>query len=76
MKERFQFTEPFFEMHGNRELLIEGRGVLTEYSSKLIAVALRRCTVTIEGEGLGLGAMNEERLSIIGRILNIRYEEK
>lgn len=63
-------------MRANRELLIEGRGVLTEYSDVCITVVFRKHSITVSGTKLGLGAMNEERFSIVGRIERIEYTER
>ena len=59
---------PVVELAGDRRVLIERHGGVTEYSSQKISVKVRYGVVSICGCGLELACMTREQLVISGRI--------
>lgn len=59
---------PVVELAGDRRVLIERHGGVTEYSSQKICVKVRYGLVSICGCGLELACMTREQLVITGRI--------
>lgn len=56
------------ELAGDRRVLIEKHGGVTQYSAERIGVRVNYGTVCIAGCGLELKQMTKERLVIAGRI--------
>lgn len=59
---------PVVELAGDRRVLIERHGGVTEYSGERICVKVRYGLVCICGCGLELTCMTREQLVITGRI--------
>ena len=59
---------PLVELAGDRRVLIENHGGVTQYSAERIGVRVSYGTVCIMGCGLELKQMTKERLVIAGRI--------
>ncbi|MBQ7801805.1 MAG: YabP/YqfC family sporulation protein [Oscillospiraceae bacterium] len=59
---------PVVELAGDRRVLIERHGGVTEYSGEKICVKVRYGTVAVCGCGLELTCMTREQLVITGRI--------
>lgn len=64
------------ELAGDRRVLIERHGGVTEYSSGRICVKVRYGTVCICGCGLELSRMTKEQLVITGRIDGVHLQRR
>lgn len=58
---------------GRRALAENHRGIL-EYGEERIRLAGQRGSVTLEGSGLRLGAMNRRELLIVGKIQRVEWD--
>lgn len=59
---------PLVEIGGDRRVLIENHGGVTEYGEKKICVRVKFGQLCISGCGLELARMTKEQLVISGRI--------
>lgn len=59
---------PVVELAGDRRVLIENHGGVTEYGTCRIRVRVRYGQVCVTGENLQLSRMTKEQLVISGRI--------
>ena len=59
---------PLVELAGDRRVLIENHGGVTEYGRCRIQVRVRYGLISVCGEGLQLARMTREQLVISGRI--------
>lgn len=59
---------PLVELAGDRRVLIENHGGVTEYGSCRIQVRVRYGQIAVCGENLQLARMTREQLVISGRI--------
>lgn len=60
--------QPRLELTGGSRLLIEDHRGILEYTDGVLRVALRRGTITVEGEGLQLTALTLRELAVYGSI--------
>lgn len=68
--------QPLIEVAGDRRLLIERHGGVTEYSSQKICVKVRYGLVCVSGCGLELTCMTRERLIITGRVDCVQLQRR
>lgn len=62
-----------FEIHGNREIIIEGsRGVL-EYNENTIKINAGKFIVCFSGRGLCIKCLSDSSMVIVGCITQIEY---
>lgn len=67
---------PLVELAGDRRVLIEGHGGVTEYGPERIRVKVRFGHVCICGCGLELTCMTRQQLIISGRIDSVSVQRK
>lgn len=67
---------PVVELAGDRRVLIERHGGVTEYSCERICVKVRYGLVCICGCGLELTCMTREQLVITGRIDAVQLQRR
>lgn len=67
---------PVVELAGDRRVLIERHGGVTEYSSERICVKVRYGAVCISGCGLELTCMTREQLVVTGRIDCVQLQRR
>lgn len=60
--------QPIVELGGDRRVVIENHGGVTQYSREKIGVKVKYGTLCVCGCGLELVRMNREQLIIAGRI--------
>lgn len=63
--------QPIVEILGERRVLIEHHGGVTEYSRERIQIKMRYGRLCICGDGLELARMSAQQLVITGRIDSI-----
>lgn len=68
--------ESVVELAGDRRILVEGHGGVTQYSREQICVKVRYGYVSICGSGLELRHMSRETLCILGCVDSIRLERR
>lgn len=67
---------PVVELAGNRRVLIERHGGVTQYSREQICVKVSFGQVCIRGSGMELTLMTREQLVISGSIREVKLERK
>ena len=67
---------PVVELAGDRRVLIERHGGVTEYSGERICVKVRYGLVCICGCGLELACMTREQLVVTGRIDAVQLQRR
>lgn len=67
---------PVVELAGDRRVLIERHGGVTEYSSERICVKVRYGLVCICGCGLELTCMTREQMVVTGRIDCVQLQRR
>lgn len=60
--------QPLLELCGDRRILIENHGGVTEYGKERIRVRVRYGAICVSGEELRLCRMSGQQLVIMGRI--------
>lgn len=60
--------QPIVEIAGDRRVVVENHGGVTQYSREKIGVKVKFGTVCVCGCGLELVRMSREQLIIVGRI--------
>lgn len=60
--------QPLLELCGDRRILIENHGGVTEYGQEKIQVRVKYGAISVCGSGLRLCRMNGQQLVIMGRI--------
>lgn len=63
---------PVVELAGDRRVLIERHGGVTQYSCEKICVKVRYGQVTVNGCDLELASMTRDQLVITGRINSVQ----
>ena len=63
--------QPLIELAGDRRVLMENHGGVTEYGTERICVSVKFGQVCISGEDLCLSKMSKSQLIISGRIESI-----
>lgn len=63
--------QPLVELTGERRVLIENHGGVTQYGREKICVKVKFGQVSVQGCGLELARMTKEQLIISGRIDSI-----
>lgn len=69
-------TLPVVEIGGDRRVLIERHGGITEYSRERIGVKVRYGTVCVLGCGLEVTRMTRNQLVISGRIDSVQLHRR
>ena len=67
---------PVVELAGDRRVLIEGHGGVTEYGCEKICVKVRYGCVSVCGCGLELTRMTKQQLVITGRIDAVQIQRR
>lgn len=62
------FTSPFFELHGRRELFIDGVVTLMEYGAEQIVVLCGGLKLRIRGEDLRVALLSSSKAVINGTL--------
>ncbi|MBO7548872.1 MAG: YabP/YqfC family sporulation protein [Clostridia bacterium] len=63
------------ELRGNRRCLIEGISGLAEYGENAVAARAGSAVIRINGKGLRMYMMAEDRLGICGEISLVQLEQ-
>ncbi|MBQ3329688.1 MAG: YabP/YqfC family sporulation protein [Ruminococcus sp.] len=66
--------EPYIEVSGNREILIEGSKGVLEYTAEAVRVNTDPMLMTVGGRGLNLKCISDSALIINGFITGISFE--
>ncbi len=67
------FTAPFYELHGRRELFIDGECTLTEYGDEQIAFICGGHSVRVRGKGLRVALLSAGKSIIVGTINGLDF---
>ena len=66
----------YVEIRGRKTFLLEGLERITEYGDTRIAVSCGEYSVAVNGEGMTLAFLADNRISVEGRIDSVEYIEK
>ncbi len=66
----------YVEIRGRNSFLLEGLERITEYGDSRIAVRCGDYSVAVNGSGLTLAYLSDNRISVEGRIDTVEYTEK
>ena len=66
---------PYYQVFGNREIILEGVYKLSEYSEESVAINVGRQRLKINGKNLKLDCLAEGNAVIKGYITSIEYEK-
>lgn len=69
----FLGTEPRVELHGSREVLIEGSTGVIYYSDTAMRIGIGRQTLLLIGSELCIRTMFGSTLSIVGHINSVEF---
>lgn len=64
---------PHFEIHANREVIVEGCKSILEYDENVIKLDTGRLIVTFLGHGLSIRCLTPDSLIVDGLITNIEF---
>ena len=67
-------TMPILTVIGNKEMYIENIRSIMEYDDTCVKVLTRRGVVYIAGERLDIGYLDEDEISIKGKIIEITFD--
>ncbi len=65
---------PVLTLIGNKEMYIENIKSIMEYDDTCVKVLTRRGVVYIAGERLDIGYLDEDEISIKGKIIEITFD--
>ena len=65
---------PVLTLIGNKEMYIENIKSIMEYDDKCVKVLTRRGVVYVTGEYLDIGYLDEDEISIKGKIIEITFD--
>ena len=65
---------PVLTLIGNKEMYIENIRSIMEYDDTCVKVLTRRGVVYIAGERLDIGYLDEDEISIKGKIIEITFD--
>ena len=66
----------YVEIRGRKTFLLEGLERITDSGDTRIAVSCGEYTVAVNGEGMTLAFLADNRISVEGRIDSVEYIEK
>jgi sporulation protein YqfC len=66
---------PQIKLYCGRELIIEGRCRISEYTPETVRAVCRRVKITVSGRALTVKLMDEQALVVCGVIQSVSFEE-
>ena len=60
------FTSPFFEIHGRKELFVDGAVTLMEYGAEQIVLLCGGLKIRVKGNGLQVALLSANKAVISG----------
>ncbi len=62
------------EMFSNRQITVDGNFSVYEYSDIVIILKLKKGSFTIIGTNLKISSVCEERITVVGNILSVNFD--